>query len=92
MIKLCSAFFALGLAAAVPAQLDISIGVRETGAGGGTFSFIGGAAFSGTPGELRAEFVGSHTFVSGDVDGDAGADLQFRVSGLVTLGNADFLL
>lgn len=42
MIKLCSVLLALGMATTASAQLSISIGVRETAAGGGSFTNIGG--------------------------------------------------
>jgi Ca2+-binding RTX toxin-like protein len=56
------------------------------------FHFVGAAAFSGTVGELRYEFAGGDTLVSGDTNGDALADFTIRLTGAVTLTDADFLL
>src|SRR5690606_29366628 len=41
MLKPCSMLLALGLASTASAQLAISIGIRETAAGGGSFTSIG---------------------------------------------------
>lgn len=41
MIKPCTAFFVLGLTAVTSAQVQVSLGIRETEAGGGTFTAIG---------------------------------------------------
>lgn len=56
------------------------------------FAFIGASAFSGTAGELRAATSGAHTHVQGDVDGDATADFDLVVIGLLALGAGDFIL
>ncbi len=51
--------------------------------GGGTsndaFTFIGSSAFSHTAGELQATLSGGIWTISGDVDGDGAADIQFFV-------------
>jgi len=60
------------------------------------FSFIGSAAFSGTAGELRAEFDGTANVwrVEGDTDGVGGADFVIEVAGSLAdpLVAADFVL
>lgn len=58
--------------------------------GNQSFSFIGGAAFSNRPGELRVEQSGGSTFVSGDVDGNGTADFLIQLNGLVALTGSDF--
>ncbi len=57
-----------------------------------SFTFIGTAAFSGDAGELRYAVAGGITTISGDVDGDATADFEIRLSGAHTLSAADFVL
>lgn len=61
-------------------------------AGNGTFRFIGADAFGGNAGELRAQQIGSNTFVFGDTDGDRAADFALLVDGQLTLVAADFWL
>jgi Ca2+-binding RTX toxin-like protein len=56
------------------------------------FSFIGGAAFSHSAGELRAYQQSGVTYVAGDTNGDGVADFLIRVDGLHTLTAADFIL
>lgn len=63
------------------------------GAGGDqAFAFIGGSAFSGTAGELRAYQSGGDTFVAGDVNGDGVKDFLIYLEGAVALNASDFLL
>ena len=42
------------------------------------FTFIGAAAFSGTPGELRAELVGGMAMIAGDTNGDGTANFEIQ--------------
>src|SRR5215218_4683363 len=56
------------------------------------FVFLGTAAFTGVAGELRFGEVNGNTKVSADLDGDARADFQIRLDGLITLTDANFLL
>lgn len=56
------------------------------------FSFIGGAAFSGQAGELRAVRGPAKTYVQADFDGDARPDLAVQLHGLYTLSAGDFIL
>jgi Ca2+-binding RTX toxin-like protein len=65
----------------------------DTGtAGNQAFSWIGGSAFSGTAGELRAERVRGDWQVSGDTDGDGTADFLILVSAPASLSAGDFVL
>jgi serralysin len=69
--------------------IDVStIDANELRSGNQTFTFIGGASFHGTAGELR---FGSGV-VSGDTDGDGYSDFQIRVSGVTTMYSSDFFL
>lgn len=61
-------------------------------AGNQAFSWIGGAAFSGTAGELRTYFDGVDTWVQGDITGDSVADFEIRFDGNVSLAGSDFVL
>ncbi|HEX8258315.1 MAG TPA: hypothetical protein VF589_11845, partial [Allosphingosinicella sp.] len=56
------------------------------------FAFIGGAAFSGAAGELRATVANGISFVQGDLDGDGSADFTVRVDAPLTLAATDFIL
>ncbi len=56
------------------------------------FSFIGGAAFGGVAGELRASLQGGQWIVEGDVNGDGLADLMIAVGSGAPLTVADFTL
>lgn len=56
------------------------------------FRFIGSAAFAGQAGELRTEVRGGVTVVQGDTDGDGVANLEFHLTGAITLHAADFVL
>lgn len=56
------------------------------------FTFIGTAAFSNVAGQLRYETLGGVTTISGDVDGDAVADLVIQLSGSLALISSDFIL
>lgn len=55
------------------------------------FAFVGDAAFSGAVGELRFEFSGRDTLVSGDTDGDKVADFAIQLTGTIALTGDDFL-
>jgi Ca2+-binding RTX toxin-like protein len=61
-------------------------------AGDPPFTFIGGAAFSSTAGELRTYFDGVDTWVQGDISGDGVADFEIRFDGSVALAGSDFVL
>ena len=65
-----------------------------TQGGNQAFDFIGGAGFSNTAGELRffQSGGGNRTLIQGDVDGDANADFEIELTGLIALGASDFVL
>jgi serralysin len=54
------------------------------------FTFIGGGAFTGVAGQLRAYMSGSQFFVAGDVDGNGVADFTIRTN-MLTIAS-DFVL
>ena len=56
------------------------------------FTFIAGASFSGTAGELRYQHEGADTWIIGDTDGDGAADLWFVLTGTITPVGSDFIL
>ncbi|MET1113241.1 MAG: calcium-binding protein [Allosphingosinicella sp.] len=60
--------------------------------GNQAFTFVGGAAFSSTAGELRTYFDGTDTWVQGDITGDAVADFEILFDGAVSLSGSDFWL
>jgi Ca2+-binding RTX toxin-like protein len=60
--------------------------------GNEAFTWVGGAAFSNTAGELRTYFDGTDTWVQGDTTGDGVADFEIRFDGNVTLASTDFIL
>ncbi|HYG47844.1 MAG TPA: calcium-binding protein [Allosphingosinicella sp.] len=61
-------------------------------AGNQAFTFVGGAAFTGTAGELRTYFDGVDTWAQGDITGDGIADFEIRFDGAVALAASDFVL
>ena len=73
--------------------VDVSGWDADTGTGGNqAFTFVGGAAFTGTAGELRTYFDGTDTWAQGDINGDAVADFEIRFDGSVSLSGSDFVL
>ncbi|MES1197002.1 MAG: calcium-binding protein, partial [Pseudomonadota bacterium] len=79
-------------------HIDLSAIDAISGGGDDAFSFIGAGAFSHVAGQLRFEFVDAvgtandYTIISMDVNGDAAADSQIALRGLVMLTGADFVL
>jgi Ca2+-binding RTX toxin-like protein len=77
-------------------RIDLSKLDADTtsGATNEAFSFIGGAAFSGKAGELRAVAGGYNgaLIVTGDLNGDAVADFTFEVAKGGELFASDFML
>lgn len=74
-------------------RIDLSaIDVAPALAGDQAFIFIGGAAFTGAAGQLRAEVAGGDTVISGDLDGDRAADVQIVLTGAVVLVAGDLVL
>ncbi|MGZ8353816.1 MAG: calcium-binding protein [Allosphingosinicella sp.] len=73
--------------------VDVSAWDADLNAPGNqAFTFVGGAAFTGTAGELRSYFDGVDTWVQGDLTGDAVADFEIRFDGNVGLAGSDFML
>ncbi|MBA3447437.1 MAG: M10 family metallopeptidase C-terminal domain-containing protein [Pseudaminobacter sp.] len=60
-------------------------------AGNQAFSFVGGAAFSGS-GQLNYAFSGNNTIVSGNIDSDAAAEFQVVLAGRHFLIGDDFVV
>lgn len=74
-------------------SIDLThIDADQTVPGNQAFSFIGGAAFSGHAGELRAFTEVDHTVISGDVNGDGQSDFSIALHGIVTVGPGDLML
>ncbi len=74
-------------------QIDLSALDANTTIGGDqVFSFIGSAAFSNTPGELRVASAPSYSLVMGDATGDGIADFSIRVNGTSAPGSGAFIL
>ena len=79
---------------------DIDLSSLDAIAGGNNnaFTFIGKAAFSEVAGQLRFVLFNQpgsaldHTIVEGDVNGDARADFQIDLSGLIGFTATDFIL
>lgn len=70
-------------------KIDLqSIDANFNMAGNQAFSFIAGAQFSNSPGELN--FI--NKILSGDTDGDGVADLQIYLAGVSTLWESDIIL
>lgn len=68
-----------------------SIDADTTSLGDQNFTFIGGAGFSGTAGELRATVGTGQTVIRGDVNGDGQTDFALVLTGEMTLTGADFV-
>jgi Ca2+-binding RTX toxin-like protein len=91
-----------GTGAAADRILDFSVGEdmidlsgmdADSGtAGDQSFSWIGGAAFSGLAGELRYAFDGVDTRIQGDTDGNGVADFEIVLAGALTPLAGDFYL
>ncbi|WP_372070106.1 hemolysin (plasmid) [Tistrella mobilis] len=74
-------------------KIDVSAIDAYVGSPGNqTFTFIGSAGYSGTPGELRANVSNGYTYIGVDVDGDQASDMVIRLNGIHTLTAADFVL
>lgn len=65
-----------------------AIDANSTRTGNQSFTFIGGATFSGTAGQLRF----ANGIVFGDVNGDRIADFTIAVNGVNALAAGDFVL
>jgi Ca2+-binding RTX toxin-like protein len=68
------------------------IDADTTTSGNQTFAFLGTGAFTGDAGQLRYQFSGADTLVTGDVDGDGIADFGIILQGRLSLAGTDFYL
>lgn len=76
-------------------DIDLStIDANGVAAGNAAFKFLAakGAAFTGVKGQLHWFQAGGSTYVEGDINGDAKADFQIQITGLVKLTVGDFIL
>ncbi|MFG1477769.1 hypothetical protein V5F53_03790 [Xanthobacter sp. V4C-4] len=74
-------------------RIDLSgLDADATATGDQAFVFIGGSAFHGAAGELRARSSGGSTTLYGDTNGDCVADFSIRLAGVATIGNTSILL
>lgn len=69
-------------------MLDANSGLVDDQA----LTFIDKNSFSGAAGQLHYVASGANTLVSGDVNGDKGADFSILVSGAHTFATSDFVL
>jgi Ca2+-binding RTX toxin-like protein len=73
-------------------KIDLSLIDADSAAPGDqAFAFIGTQAFTHTAGELRYDVQANGVNIYGDVNGDGIADLHILVSGLTSIGSADFI-
>jgi Ca2+-binding RTX toxin-like protein len=74
-------------------KIDLSaIDANTQQAGVQDFTWIGTGAFTGHAGELNYKASGGYLLVSGDLNGDKVADVQFLVYGVTSLSATDFHL
>lgn len=74
-------------------RIDLrGIDARADVAGDQPFDFRGDLGFTGAGGEITFTQGDRATIVAGDIDGDSVADFQIRLTGLVDLTQAEFLL
>jgi Ca2+-binding RTX toxin-like protein len=74
-------------------KVDLSrLDANSNAAGDQAFAWIGGAAFHGVAGELRAYDVGSTRWIEGDTDGDGDGDFAFMFQTVTPLEPGDFIL
>ena len=73
--------------------IDLAAIDADTTTGGDqAFTFIGAAAFSNTPGELRVIIQPGPYVIQGDVDGDGVADFSINIAPTVVPTAGDFIL
>ncbi|CAN0338364.1 unnamed protein product, partial [Phaeothamnion confervicola] len=79
-------------------RIDLSTLDAVSGGSDNAFRFIGKSAFSGVAGQLHFVLFNEsgtsldHTVIEGDVNGDARADFQIDLTGLIGLTTADLIL
>lgn len=71
--------------------IDLSLVDAVMGGNDDAFQFIGTGAFTGAAGELRYQFQGGSTEITGDLDGDGSADLMIVLSNQVQLSANNFV-
>ncbi|MDQ8755239.1 Calx-beta domain-containing protein [Sphingosinicella sp. LHD-64] len=71
-------------------KVDVSGLDAIEGGGHDGFAWIGGAAFSGAAGQLRAYTSGGSSYLAGDVDGDGAADFTIQTGVLLTSADVIF--
>jgi Ca2+-binding RTX toxin-like protein len=69
-----------------------AIDARSGTAANDAFLFIGGGAFTGASGQLRAQDSGAHLVLQADVNGDRVADFSILVLNTASLAASDFIL
>jgi len=79
-------------------HIDLSTIDAVTGGSNNAFRFIGKSAFSHVAGQLRFTLFNEtgtsldHSVIEADVNGDASADFQIDLTGLIALTATDFIL
>ena len=68
------------------------VDANTTVGGNQAFAWIGSGAFTGVAGQLHYVHQGGNTYVEGDLDGDAVADIFIALTGTIDLVAADFVL
>lgn len=82
-----------GFNQAIHEQIDVSeIDARPHRGADQAFVFIGDAAFSGVPGEIRFEVDGDVTNIQLNTDHDLDAEFRMALNGVYTLTADDFIL
>ena len=72
-------------------KLDFSKLDAALVAAGGTALHLGGAAFTGSAGELIQYGSGKNTMIAGDLNGDGVADFVIQLNGHLTLNHLSFI-
>jgi Ca2+-binding RTX toxin-like protein len=74
-------------------RIDLNrVDADATVPGNQAFTFIGAAAFSGTPGEINFVHVGNETIIQLQTDGGGGIEMGIRLAGIVTPEASWFIL
>jgi serralysin len=74
-------------------RIDLSTIDANTGvAGNQAFTFVGAGPYTGVAGQLLYGHSGGNTIIGGDVNGDGTSDFHIRLTGVIALVAADFVL
>jgi serralysin len=74
-------------------RIDLSAIDANTGvAGNQAFTFVGAGPYTGVAGQLIYAHSGGNTIIGGDVNGDGSSDFHIRLTGVIALVAADFVL